>query len=176
METVACCRARLAKTEGEHRGWLSLPPSSGDLGRGGVARRPSTEISTEAGGGCIQWPLSSKTHTGNHPSRGGKLLLHHFFPFYPPQHQARCLPCSRGAENVPGAGSTRVFKRFCSSTGSQRAITLNTHPLSFSLVVLLYVPHWLSFPSFLSSSLPLIPFRDSKGLIQHSTGRDKLKQ
>lgn len=134
------------------------------------------EISTGAGGRHIRWPLSSKTHTGNYLSRGGKLLLHHFFPFYPPQHQARCRSCSRGAETIPGAGSTRVFERFCSFIGSQRAITLNTNPLSFSLAVLLSVPHWLSFPSFLSSSLPLIPFRDSKGLIQHSTGRDKLKQ
>lgn len=121
-------------------------------------------------------PLSSKTHPGNYLSRGGKLLLHHFFPFYPPQHQARCLPCSRGAENIPGAGSSLGVQKFCSFTGRQRAITLNTHPLSFPLAILLSVPHWFSFSSFLSSSLPLIPFRDSKGLIQHSTGRDKLKQ
>lgn len=146
-------------------------------GTGGKAKGPDTEVSTEAGGGgAFTGPLSSRTHAGNYLSRGGKLLLHHFFPFYPPQLQARCLPCSQGAENIPGAGSTRVFKRFCSLTGSQRAITLYIHPLSFSLAILLFVPHWLSFPSFLSSSLPLIPFRDSKGLIQHSTGRDKLKQ
>lgn len=154
-------------------GCLSVPPSGG-----GWPRDPTQRSAQRLVGGTFtilaslqqdtRWKLSEQRM---------KTPAAPFLPFLPPlQHQARCLPCSRGAGNIPGAGSIKVLKRFCSFTGSQRAIPFNTHPLSFSLAMLLSVLHWLSFPSFLSSPLPLIPFRDSKGLIQHSTGRDKLKQ
>lgn len=173
VETAACCRARLAKKEGEHRGSGSLSPSSGDLGRGGVAKRPNTEISAKAGG---VHSLSSRTHTGNYSSRGGKLLLHHFFPFYSPQHQARWPPMQQGCRKHPWGWFNKDVQKVLQFHRKPECNYTYTHLLSFSLAFLLSVPHCLSFPSFFSSSLPLIPFRDSKGLIQHSMGRDKLKQ
>lgn len=141
---------------------------------------PRKRVST--GGVCLSHPQvgddQGTQHRDQHRDWWGQHSLEHspaleiiwaeeensaapFIPFLSPlQHQATCLPCSRGAENIPGAGSVRVLKRFCSFTASQRAITFNTHPLSFSLAILLSVLHWLSFPSFLSFPL-LFPWSRS---------------
>lgn len=146
VETAACCRARLAKKEGEHRGSGSLSPSSGDLGRGRWPR-DLTQRSAQRLVGCIHFPAGHTLEITQAEEENSCCTISSLFTHRSTRSDG--LPCSRGAENIPGAGSTRMFKRFCSFTGSQSAITLTHTSFPFlwlSCFLFLIVSH--SHPSF----------------------------